>query len=225
MARLYFDQLQSSGTRYYFALDSSPGIIVPGVATLTLNGLSVSINDQAEAFRTPATASLTLSGLALQSPGFITPAQAALGYEGRIAGLVTGLTISPALPTPDYSTPPDNPPTVLTIMTVSPAQAALGFATLEQNVTQGGNIGFVSPASGTITLAGLQPLFTFYVGDPAALSLVGLSPTIVSTMLETITPEVGAVTLYGYEVVLDLPFTWIDEDPVSGTVWIDEPPA
>lgn len=225
MPRLYFDQLRSSGTRYYFALDSVPGIIVPGVATLTINGLAVSVNDQSQAFRTPAVATLTFGGLALQSPGVVTPATAALAYQGRIAGLVTGLTITPALPAPDYSTPPENAPTVLTIMTVAPATAALQFRTLEQNLTQGGNIGFVSPVTGALNIAGRQATFAFYAGTPAALSCVGLAPTITSTILASINPTTGLITVGGLDVVLDLPFHWLDDDPVSTPIWIDEPPA
>jgi hypothetical protein len=225
MTRLYSNQLQSAGRRYYFALDSAPGIVTPGVATLTLVGQQPIAVEPSTVFRTPATAILTLSGLQLASPSDLHPAQSALSVVGQIPTLVTSLTITPAVPAPDYVDLPDNPPTLITIMTVSPAPAALTLLTLEQNVTQGGNIGFVSPAPASLSLGTLQYtllLLSTPVGV-GQLSVVGLVPTLLHEL--TIEPEVGQVSIGGHAPELSLPFRWIDDEPAPTSPWITDAAA
>lgn len=225
MTRLYSDQLQASGRRFYFALDSAPGIVTPAPAVLTLVGREPIAVEQSTVFRTPTTAILTLSGLSLGSPGDIRPAQSALSIAGQIPTLVTSLTITPAVPAPVYTDPPDNPPTLITIMTVSPAPAALTLLTLEQNVTQGGNIGFVSPTPAALSLQTRQYTLLLLAGGAGVgqLSVIGHAPTLLHGL--TIEPEVGQLTIGGHAPALALPFTWVDDDPAPTSPWITDAAA
>jgi hypothetical protein len=225
MTRLYSNQLQSAGRRFYYALDSAPGIVTPGVATLAMVGQQPVAVEPNTVFRTPAPAVLTLAGLQLASPSELHPAQSALSVVGQIPTLVTSLTITPAVPAPDYADLPDNPPTLITIMTVSPAPAALTLLTLEQNVTQGGNIGFVSPTTAQLSLGTLQYTLLLLAGGAGVgqLSVVGRAPTLLLEL--TIEPEVGQVTLSGNAPDMALPFRWVDDDPAPTSPWITDAAA
>lgn len=222
MARLYSDLLRSSGTRYYFALDSSPGIVAPGVATLTLNGLAVQVSDQSVAFRNPATATLTLTGLALSSPSLVTPATAALAKQGRQPGLETIIIIQVPAPSPVEVDEPTYEPTLLKEMLVSPNKATLTIQALELNVSQGGNIGFVAPAKATLTLSGLGINFLF-TPDQAALQIIGYAPSITLNSVATAFPDAAILTMAGAEPSVSIPFMWVDDDPAPTSVWTDDP--
>lgn len=224
MARLY-GSLLSSGSRFYFGLDSIPSIVTPGVATLTLFGREPSAAQNLTVFRTPATAVLTLNGLSLASPTVLSPATAALATVGQIPGEARERTISPALPAPTYGTPPDNAPTLLTIWTTQPATALLTLQTLEQNVTQGGNIGFVSPGRATLTLGTQQFTLLLLSGGAGvgSLSVVGLAPTLTHEL--TIFPDVGVLTTSQIGPTLSRPFLWVDDDPVPPSTWITDAAA
>lgn len=221
MSRLTGSLVQSAGTRFFFALDSSPGIVAPGVAVLTLNGQVPIANQPGTIFRTPATALLTLNGLSLGAPSTVIPAPAALSMGGLIPGEVRSLTITPALGSPIESPPQDIPPTLITIWTTSPTTALLTLQTLEINVTQGGNIGFVSPAPAHLTLGTLA--YTLLLGGDigiGALSLIGFAPTLRHEL--TITPDVGLLTTSQLTPVLGLPFGWVDDDPAPPSLWITD---
>lgn len=224
MARLYSNLLKTAGQRYYFALDSVPGIVNPGVATLTLDGRSVAISDQSIAFRTPATAALTLAGLSLSSPSLLSPATAALAAQGRIAALSTELTIQVPAPRPIETAEPTYEPTLLTQMVVSPNKATLTIQALELNVSQGGNIGFVSPAIATLTLNGLE-LNLGFLPDQGTLTIIGYAPTLNLNTLGEITPDPAVLTMAGSEPTIDIPFVWVDDDPQPASTWIDDPRA
>lgn len=224
MARLWSDLTRSSGVRYWFALDSSPGIVSPGVGLITLNGNAPAISDQSQVFRTPATATLTINGLSLSSPTLLTPATAALGYVGQIPAEQKIAVISPALPAPDYSTPVDTPPTLLTIMVVSPTKATLTIQTLAQNVTQGGNIGFISPTTGLVTLTGYQVLLP-RIPDVGFISVLGLEPSLVTNALLEITPDPAVLSTFELAPSLGIPFLWVDDAPAPPSTWIDDPRA
>jgi hypothetical protein len=223
--RLYGDLLRSSGRRYYFALDSTPGIVTPGVATLTLNGRQPVAVEQLTVFRTPATAVLTLQGQSLASPTVLTPAPAALSTVGQIPGEVTQLIISPALPAPVYETPASYAPTLLTIWTTQPGVASLTLQTLEQNVTQGGNIGFVSPGPAQISLGTLQYTLLLLAGQigVGSLSMIGRAPTLQHEL--TINPGVGTLTTSQLSPEVSRPFTWVDDDPAPTSPWITDAAA
>lgn len=224
MSRLYGDQLQSAGRRFYFALDGAPGIITPAPAVLTLNGRQPIAVEPLTVFRTPAPATLTLGGLFLGAVTVLTPAPAALSESGKIPSLVTQRTITPALPAPLETPPPAFVPTLITIWTTQPGVAQLSLQTLEINVTQGGNIGFVSPGAAQISLGTLP--YSLLLGGVASLgqiTVIGRAPTLLSEL--TIQPQVGQVSLGQLEPDLSLPFTWIDDDPAPAHTWITDAAA
>lgn len=225
MARLYGNLLKSAGQRYYYGLDSVPGIVSPSVATLTLQGRDPSAAQNIEVFRTPATAILTLVGQSLASPTILVPAQAVLSTVGQIPAEVRELTISPALPAPVYDPPADLAPTLITIWTTQPTTGLVRLLTLEQNVTQGGNIGFVSPATGQVSLGTLQYTLLLLAGGAGVGSLVvnGLAPTLSHEL--TVTPDVGLIVTSGGEAVLTLPFIWVDDERQPPTTWITDAAA
>lgn len=221
MARLYSNLLKSSTERYYFALDSVPGIVTPGVATLTLFGNSVAVSDQSVAFRNPATAVLTLSGLSLSSPSLLSPATAALALAGRQSTLLTSLTILVPAPSPIEAAEPTYEPTLLTEMTVSPGKATLTIQALELNVSQGGNIGFVSPGKATLTLSTLSANIGI-LPDQGTLTIIGYAPTITLNTLIELTPDPAQLTLGQLAPDISVPFMWVDDEPVSASSWIDD---
>jgi hypothetical protein len=224
MTRLYFDLLRNTGTRYYFALDQTPGIVSPDIARLTLNGQVPAAAQPTTVFRTPTQATLTLAGLSLASPTLLQPNKANLAMGGLLATLVRQLTLVVSAPSPVETPEQDIPPTLLTIRTVTPAPAALTLLTLEQAVTQGGNIGFVFPGKSTLTVGGLQAAFLTSSTAPAGLSIQGYAPTLTLLAALTVNPEVGSLILSQLEPVLITPFHWVDDDPVATPIWIDDPP-
>lgn len=224
MTRLYGDQLQAAGRRYYFSLEGAPGVVTPAPAVLTLFGRAPSAAEPTTVFRTPATAVLTLSGLLPRSPSLLIPDTAALGYVGQIPVEVRSLTITPALAPPIEDPPDEFVPTLITIWTAQPAPAVITLQALEQNVTQGGNIGFVSPTAAQIVLS--PPEFTLLFGSAAEVGLltcVGLVPTIQTEL--TISPEPAMLTCGQLEPTIEIPFQWIDDPPAPPVTWITDAAA
>jgi hypothetical protein len=220
MARLYSDLQSSGGSRYYFGLNSAPGGVSNfAPAGLVIVGYAPVIQEQLTAFRTPATATLTLNGRLASAEPHLQPATAAIGFEGRAPGLLTLQVITNALP-PDYTNLPDNAPTILFIQTISPARALLTIQSLEHNITQGGNIGYISPGVATLTLAGYSPNFPRFA-DVGSITVNGRAATLLTTL--NISPEPAALSFVGRAPLLTLPFVWIDDDPVTPVTWIDEP--
>lgn len=223
MSRLYSDQLQASGRRYYFSLDSAPGIITPAPAVLTLFGRDPAAAQQVTVFRTPSPATLTLNGFAIGPPVVLTPAPAVLGVVGQVPSEGRGLTITPALPEPVETPPNQFVPTLITIWTTNPGVGQITLRALEQSVTQGGNIGFVSPAPAQLSIGALA--FTLLYGEAGlgALSLVGLVPALLSTTI--VTPGIGSASLTQAAPILSLPFRWVDDDPAPPSPWITDAAA
>lgn len=219
MARLYSDLADGTGRRYYFGLNSAPaGITNSEPARITLSGRQISIQELSEAFRTPATAALTLFGRLPSAEPHLIPDPASLSYQGKIPGLLTLQIITNALP-PDYTDLPDNAPTILFIATVTPDPAALSIASLVHNITQGGNILEIQAGKATLTIAGNVPNFPNF-GGVGSLTINGLEATITTELI--ITPTTGSLTALGLDVFLSLPFTWIDDDRSPSQVWIDD---
>lgn len=220
--RLYSDLADGSGRRYYFGLATAPGGITNAEpARLSLFGNLATIQEQSTVFRTPATAALTLFGYVPQAEPRLQPATAALGYLGQIAGLLTIRVITNALP-PDYSTLPDNAPTILFIQTITPSPAALTIQSLVHNITQGGNILVISVGKATLTMNGLVANFPRFA-DVGTLTINGLAATL-STEIRVF-PTAGIVTMQGHEPLLSLPFRWTDDDPATAPNWVDDPRA
>ena len=223
MSRLYGDQLQASGKRYYFALDAAPGIITPSPATLTLFGRGPAAAQQVTVFRTPAPATLSLIGGALGAPVVLSPAPAALWLAGKQPGQVTSRTITPSLAPPVESPPVSFAPTLITIWTTQPGVAQVTLQTLEINVTQGGNIGFVSPAPAHLAMGALP--FTLLYGEAGVglLNVVGLQPTLLRELV--VSPDVGSVAFTLASPILSLPFRWVDDTPAPAVTWITDAAA
>ena len=221
MSRLYSDQLQSTGRRFYFALDGAPGIITPATASLSMLGQVPVAVEPSTVFRTPTPALLTLQGALLGASVVLTPTTGSLSTVGQIPSDVRSLTISPALPAPAETPPSPFSPTLITIWTTEPATGLITIQSLELNVTQGGNIGFVSPAQASVSL-GTQP-FTLLLGGvigAGSISVVGLAPSLTHEL--TISPDVGALTIPEMLPTLALPFRWIDDDPAATSPWITD---
>lgn len=219
MPRVYSDLIDSGGRRYYYHLESAPGgVQAAAPAVITIFGRQATIQELTEVFRTPATALLTLFGRAAVPQEIALPAQAALALQGRQPTLLLQVVITNALP-PDYAVLPDNNPTIIYVATIQPTTGLLAIASLEHNVSPGGNIGFLSPGVGAIVLQGRAANFPREVGV-ASLQIVGLAPSLES--VNTITPQVGEITLAGLAAIFATPFIWIDDDPVQPTTWVDD---
>lgn len=221
MARLYSDLLSSGGNRYYFGLNSAPGGIGAGVGSIRVVGLEPTIFQQIQVFRNPATATLTLFGYSTAAEPHLQPATAALSLAGQIPGKQLSTVIIPTL-TVDYTDLADNPPTLITIMTVTPTTAALTIQALTLNLSQGGNIVIVTPGVGLAAFSPIPPNLPRTIGV-GTLTISGLGPTLHTTLV--ITPEVGLLSSGGQTVRLATPFVWIDDSPVSPSIWIDDPRA
>lgn len=223
--RLYGDQLQSTGRRFYFALDSAPGIISPATATLSLQGRAPAAAQPTTVFRTPTPAVLTIAGIAPGAPVVLTPGVGAVSAVGQIASEVRSLTITPSLAAPQETPPSSFAPTIIYIQTKTPAPAALTLSALPFNLTQGGNIGFVSPAAAQLTLQTLQYSLLVLAGGAGlgALTVVGQVPTLLHEL--TIAPDVGAVSLNPLAPTLSLPFRWVDDHRAPATPWITDAAA
>lgn len=226
--RLYSDLIDGSGRRYYFALESAPGGIAPAPAGIVVSGLQPTIFLQSTVFRTPAPAVITISNLPFLSGPQLQPATAVISLGQLVPGLLKQQVITPAIPTPDYSTLPDNAPTILFIQTVSPAPAAIALSSLPFALGQGGNIGFVFPDVATITIVA-PPLGVTY-GEVGIGQLVvqGLAPTLKTELIVAPGSTVGAdaedpqppgIIVIGYPPTLSLPFRWTDVTAPPGVVW------
>lgn len=222
MARLLSDLLDGGGRRYFFGLNATPGFISNSApATLTINGLAATIQELTDAFRTPATAALQVQGKLGVIQTILLPTAAPLAYQGKIPALLTQIVVTNALP-PDYTDLAEHAPTIVYIATVTPDRALLSVASLEHNITPGGNIGFISPQVGSLSLQGRAANFP---REAAAGGLVvaGLAPTLSTEVI--VTPEAGSVSLSGLLARLAVPFVWIDDRPVSPSLWNDDPRA
>jgi hypothetical protein len=217
--RLWSNLSPAAGRRFWGALNSAPGVVIPGVGQVTLVGQTPVANQPTTIFRTPATAQLTLNGLGIAQNSLLTPAQATLTLSQLVPSKQTIRIITPALPTPDYSVPNALAPTILFIQTVTPAPAALQLQTLTQNVTQGGNIGFIFPGVGLLSAQGQIATFVFGEIGVGGLSIQGLTPSIKTE--RTITPDVGLLQAGNTPPIVDLAFVWIDVPPKPPSPWVD----
>jgi hypothetical protein len=223
MSRLYGDQLQASGRRYYFSLEGAPGVITPAPAVLSFQGRIPTAVEPTTVFRTPATAVLSLAGLLVRSPSLLIPAPAALSAVGSVANQVTSRTITPALAPPIEDPPDPFVPTLITIWTTQPGVAVLTLQALEQNVTQGGNIGFLSPAPAVLTLSTQEYTLLFGEAGVGLLTCIGLVPTIRTEV--TISPEPAVLSCGEMEPAIHIPFQWIDDPPAPPAAWITDAAA
>jgi hypothetical protein len=223
MPRVYFNLEGGAGQRYYYGLDVVPGGIMNSEpAVITLRSSANAIQELTEVFRTPATLTITLSApLATIQPRLI-PATATITASGLTATIGFQAIITPALVL-DYETPADLLPTLLTQMTVQPAQATITLVSPAVNLTQGGDIRTITPPVGLITLGALAPNFPFFAVAPVSINVIGLVPTL--HMTAVIQPQAATITVLGLDPTLQTPFRWIDEDPATTPVWLDDPRA
>ena len=219
MPRLYSDLLSGDGGRYYFGLNAAVGGITNATpAALTLNGNIAFIQELSEAFRTPATALLTMSGPLATADPRLNPGVATLTLAAGVPGIQASTVITNALP-PDYTDLAENPPTIVYIQTLTPVVAILTINYPPPNLTQGGNIVSITAGVATLTINGHIATIPFFAGSPAALSMSAPLPTIATTLL--LEPESGSIDLLVRTPSISLPFTWIDDDPVSPSTWMD----
>lgn len=215
--RLFSDLLSGAGQRYYYDLEGSPGVIAPGVATLTLSGREPQY--PGTVFRTPATVTLILNGRLVNQDVPLRPGQAALAFTNSTVGLQTIRHITLTLPSPVEN--PDNVfvPTLIQVFHKEPQVGSVAVVGLQPSLSEGGDIGTRSPATATLSLIGYQYLRSIppVDGQAVPMTLEGLQPTIVATLL--IEPEIGALTLTPPEVVIDPGFVWIDDDPSPPLQW------
>lgn len=216
MARLYSNLLNGSGQRFYFALDSAAGGLLPVTASLSVTGLAPTILSNVQVFRTPATLVITVNGQSMTAEPKLAPAPAAIAATGLAPSLRTQLVVTNALP-PDYSDLPENPPTVLFINTVTPAPAQIAVSGLFPNATPGGNIGFVTPGVGLVELQGRTPTLIFLEVGLGQIAVNGFQPSVFTELV--VTPEVAQITVNGQAVTLERPFAWIDVDAPPALQW------
>jgi hypothetical protein len=221
MARLYSNLKATSTARYYFALDAAPGIVTPGVGTITLSGPSATMTEPASTTRTPATGVITLLGYSTSGPGLVTPAPVVIAVTPRQPSLQTELTIYPTLAQPVETAEPSYAPSLITEMTVSPTTGTISVQPRAANVTEGGNIAFLQPGRTVITLSGPVPIFGFHP-SAGTITLIGYAPTLTTGNNLVIEPGTGTITLYGQEPSLSVPFYWVDDDPAPTATWIDD---
>lgn len=224
MSRLYSNLKSAGGARFYFALDSSPGIISPGVATLTLFGRQLTVTEPASTVREPATAFLTLSGLSLSSPSLLTPAPVVLSLLGRQPTFETILVLQVPAPAPVEAAEQSYAPTLITQMTVTPDAAQILLIGRDLNASEGGNIGFVSPARALLSLEQLAPMLGIQV-EVATLTIIGYAPTLDLNAVGLVEPETALLSINSLNHDLSVPFAWIDDDSVEEPVWLDDPRA
>lgn len=224
MSRLWSDAKIGAG-RLWSDFASLPGIVAPGVASLTLQGRQPVAVEPSTVFRTPAPATLTFNGLSLSVPIVLTPAPAALSAVGQIPARELIRIITNALAPAVETLPPSFAPTLITVWTTQPGAAQLTLDTLSHAVTQGGNIGFVNPATAQVTLQVLPYSLLVLAGGAGTglLEVQGLAPDLLTSL--TIEPDVGAIDLPGRAPELALPFTWVDDDPAPTRTWITDAAA
>lgn len=223
MSRLYGDLLQGAGRRFYSDLIGAPGVVTPAPANLTLQGGIPAAAQPQTVFRTPAPATLTLFGRALNAPVVLTPAPASLLAQGQIPTEWRSLTITPQLASPKETEANDNRPTLITVWHCQPAPAQINLQALPFALSEGGNIGFVSPAPAQISLGTLG--YTLVYGEIGAglVTLIGREPTLRTEL--TVTPDAGLVVVDAQALRLSLPFRWVDDPPPPPLSWITDSAA
>lgn len=220
MADLFSDLQDGSGRDYFFALESAPGGLTPIRLTLTVEGFAPTIFDQVTVFRSPATATITINGLAFAPDYIVTPAPAALAQVGQIPNELRQIIVTNSSP-PDYAEAPSNPPTIAFINTVSPSPGLVVMTSLELNTTPGGNIGFVRPGVGSATLQTLPLSLIFLEADIGTIYVNGLVPALTTELIHLAGIPVDDVParVVGHAPTLVVPFGWIDVDPQPPTTW------
>ena len=215
--RLFSDLLSGSGRRYYFDLDSSPGVLTPGPATLTFNGYDPQY--PGIAFRTPATLVMTLNGLSIAPEVRLTPAPAALSFANSAVTIRLERTITPSLAPPIENPPAPFAPTIIYVNTITPAPAALRLNGFNHSLSEGGNIGFRSPPTAALSLIGYQYLRSIppVDGQAAPMTLEGLQPTLVATLV--LEPVTATIPMEARTPVADKGFIWIDDSPSPPLTW------
>jgi hypothetical protein len=231
--RLFSDLLSGSGRRYFYDLDSAPGVCTPGVGTLTLNGQEPQY--PGIAFRTPATLTLTLNGRSVNPDFILTPAPAALAFSSSVVGLQTVRLIQPTLPSPVESPDNDFVPTLIQIFHREPITGVITLGGFSHSLSEGGNIGFRSPDTAALSLLGYQYLRSIppVDGQATAMFIEGREPTLVTELL--VEPLVGVMGLGTQTAspegenpvppipppppVVDKGFVWLDDDPSPPLQW------
>lgn len=215
MARLYSD-LYGAG-RYYYDLDSAPGIVSPGVGSVSFGGLVPIAVERSEVFRTPATATLTINLLAPSSDTILMPNVAALAYVGQIAAEQRILILTPTNP-PDYSNAQETAPTILYINTITPTTGLVSLSELTLNVTQGGNILTVTPGVASLSNGTGVPTLIFSVIGVGSSVMNGLTPGLVTTLAIDLA-DGAAITVYGLAPTIDVGFVWRDVEQPPALTW------
>ena len=215
MARLFSD-LYGVG-RYYYDLDSAPGVVSPGVGSVLFSGQVPIAVEPSSVFRTPATATLTLSLLAPASDTILSPATAALSSVGQIASELLQITVTPSS-APDYTDAPETPPTIVYINTITPTTGAVRISNLTLNVTQGGNILTVSPGVSSLSMLTGTPTLIFSVIGVGSASVNGLVPDLQTTLAIDL-EEGAALTVEGFAPTVEVGFVWRDVDAPPALTW------
>lgn len=215
MARLWSD-LRGSG-RYWYDLDSAPGIVSPGVGAVSFGGLIPIAVERVEVFRTPATAALTINLLSPSSDTILMPARAALAYVGQIAAEQRILIVTPTNP-PDYGAPQELAPTILYINTITPTTGLVRLSALTINVTQGGNVLIITPGVASLSNVTGVPTLIFSVIGVSSQVMNGLVPGLVTTLaIDAV--EVATLTVNGFAPTIDVGFVWRDVDAPPALNW------
>jgi hypothetical protein len=223
--RLFSDLLSGAGQRYYYDLEGSPGVIAPGVATLTLSGREPQY--PGTVFRTPATVTLILNGRLVNQDVPLRPGQAALAFANSTVGLQTIRHITLTLPSPVEN--PDNVfvPTLIQVFHKEPQVGSVTIAGLQPSLTEGGDIGTRSPTTAALSLIGYPYLRSIppVDGQAAPMVMVGLEPTLVTELI--LEPGIAALAFTppnptgegSNPVQVDKGFVWIDDDPSPPLQW------
>lgn len=215
MARLFSD-LYGAG-RYYYDLDSAPGLVSPGVGLVSFVGQIPIAVERSEVFRTPATATLTINLLAPSSDTILLPNVAALAYVGQIAAEQRILIVTPTNQ-PDYSNAQETAPTILYINTITPTTGLVSLSELTLNVTQGGNILTVTPGVASLSNGTGVPTLIFSVIGVGSSVMNGLTPGLVTTLAIDLA-DGAAITVYGLAPTIDVGFVWRDVEQPPALTW------
>jgi len=215
MARLWSDIRGAS--QYWYDLDSAPGLVSPGVGSVSFVGQIPIAVQPASVFRTPATATLTAN---LLVPGLGVPLSPAVGLltsSGLIASELRQATVTPTYP-PDYSAQVDNAPTILYIATITPATGSVALSPLTLNVSQGGNIVIVTPQKADLSIGGYQSTLIFSVIDVGAVSMLGLAPSLKTEVTLTV-PGFDSPVVIGLAPTVEIGFVWRDVERPPALTW------
>jgi hypothetical protein len=215
MARLYSD-LYGAG-RYYYDLDSAPGVVSPGVGLVIFVGQIPIAVERSEVFRTPATATLTINLLAPSSDTILMPNVAALAYVGQIAAEQRILILTPTNP-PDYGTPAEYIPTLVCVRNISPTTGAVSLSALALNVSQGGNILTVTPGVASLSNGTGVPTLIFSVIGVGSSAMNGLAPDLVTTLVIDLA-DGTAITVNGLAPTVEIGFVWRDVEQPPALTW------